>query len=83
MPQMLILDEPFNFLDPSSQNTLKKILIDYNAKTNATIIISSHNLQHTIDISNRIALLEHGAIIKDMSNSEGSAEKELEEYFNI
>lgn len=83
MPQMLILDEPFNFLDPSSQNTLKKLLIDYNAKTNATIIISSHNLQHTIDISNRIALLEHGAIIKDMSNSEGSAEKELEEYFNI
>lgn len=82
-PQLLILDEPFNFLDPSSQNTLKKLLVDYNAKTKATILISSHNLQHTVDISSRIALLEHGVIIKDLQNVEGSAEKELEEYFNM
>lgn len=82
-PQLLILDEPFNFLDPSSQNTLKKLLIDYNVKNKATILISSHNLQHTVDISNRIALLEHGIIIKDLQNIDGDAEKELEEYFNM
>ena len=80
-PQLLILDEPFNFLDPSSQNTLKRLLVDYNKQTGATILISSHNLQHTIDISSRIALMEQGSIIKDLPNSEASAENELEEYF--
>src|SRR5574344_287205 len=82
-PQLLILDEPFNFLDPSSQSLIKHILSDFNKETGATIIISSHNLNHTVDICPRIALLEHGAIIKDIDNTNGSAEKELEDYFNV
>ena len=80
-PQLVILDEPFNFLDPSSQNILKHILTDYNRETGATILISSHNLAHTIDISTRIALLEKGQIIRDLPNAEGSARTELETYF--
>ena len=80
-PQLVILDDPFNFLDPSSQNILKHILTDYNHETGATILISSHNLAHTIDISTRIALLEKGQIIRDLPNSEGSARTELENYF--
>ncbi len=80
-PQLVILDEPFNFLDPSSQNILKHVLTDYNKETGATILISSHNLQHTIDISTRITLLEKGVVIKDLSNVEGSAKTELENYF--
>lgn len=82
-PKFIILDEPFNFLDPSSQIVLKRLLQSYNQEHQATILISSHNLQHTIDISTRITLLEHGHILKDLTNSEGSAEKELEDYFNI
>lgn len=81
-PQLVILDEPFNFLDPSSQNILKHVLTDYNKETGATILISSHNLQHTIDISTRITLLEKGVVIKDLSNTEGSAKTELENYFD-
>ena len=80
-PKLVILDEPFNFLDPSSQNILKHILTDYNRETGATILISSHNLAHTIDISTRIALLEKGQIIRDLPNAEGSARQELETYF--
>ena len=80
-PKLVILDEPFNFLDPSSQNVLKHILTDYNRETGATILISSHNLAHTIDISTRIALLEKGQIIRDLPNTEGSARTELETYF--
>lgn len=57
-PQLVILDEPFNFLDPTSQNVLKHLIKDYAQNTGATILISSHNLQHTVDISTRIALLE-------------------------
>ena len=80
-PKTVILDEPFNFLDPTSQLVLKHLLRDYAANTGATILISSHNLQHTIDISTRIALLEHGQIIRDLPNEEGSANAELQEYF--
>ncbi len=82
-PSVLILDEPFNFLDPSSQSLIKKILRKYNEDSGATILISSHNLNHTIDISSRIALLEKGVVIKDLENLNKSAEKELEEYFNV
>ena len=81
-PQTVILDEPFNFLDPTSQLVLKHLLTDYNRETGATIIISSHNLQHTVDISTRIALLEHGVIIRDLPNAEASARTELEAYFS-
>ena len=80
-PKTVILDEPFNFLDPTSQLVLKHLLKDYAQETGATILISSHNLQHTVDISTRIALLEHGQIIRDLPNAEGSASAELQEYF--
>lgn len=80
-PQLVILDEPFNFLDPSSQNLLKHLLKDYSENTGATILISSHNLQHTVDISTRIALLEKGHIIRDIDNTNGAATQELNDYF--
>lgn len=82
-PKTVILDEPFNFLDPSSQIVLKKLLVEYNQTERATILISSHNLQHTVDISTRIALLEHGKLLKDIPNIGGSAEAELESYFQV
>ena len=81
-PQTIILDEPFNFLDPSSQNMLKHLLTDYNHETGATILVSSHNLAHTVDISSRIALLEHGRIVRDIDNAGGAAAQELENYFD-
>lgn len=82
-PQVLILDEPFNFLDPSSQSIIKHILKAYKEETGATVLISSHNLNHTVDICPRIALLENGRIIRDIDNHDNSAEKELEDYFNV
>ena len=82
-PKVLILDEPFNFLDPSSQSAIKRLLREYNAQTGATILVSSHNLQHTVDICPRIALLEHGVIIRDIDNANGQASAELENYFEI
>ena len=82
-PEVLILDEPFNFLDPSSQSIIKHILKDYNQQTGATILVSSHNLEHTVDVCPRIALMEHGKIIRDIDNKEYSAKQELEEYFNV
>ena len=77
-PQVLILDEPFNFLDPSSQSVIKHLLKEYNQETGAIVIVSSHNLEHTVDVCPRIALMENGHIIRDIDNSEYSAKQELE-----
>ncbi|MDR0891306.1 MAG: ABC transporter ATP-binding protein [Mediterranea sp.] len=82
-PSLLILDEPFNFLDPSSQSFIKHLLKRYNEEHGAAVVISSHNLNHTVDICHRIALLENGVIIRDIANENNSAEKELEDYFNV
>ena len=80
-PEILILDEPFNFLDPTSQNLLKKMIESYNRETGATVIISSHNLTHTVDISTRILLMEHGELKRDIVNIDDESIKELNEYF--
>ena len=82
-PELLILDEPFNFLDPSSQSIIKHLLKRYNEEQQATVIISSHNLNHTVDVCSRIALLEYGVILRDLHNVNNSAEQELEAYFNV
>ncbi len=82
-PQLLILDEPFNFLDPSSQSIIRTLLKKYNEEHQATVLISSHNLNHTVDICPRIALLENGTILRDIINENNSAEKELQDYFNV
>ena len=80
-PDILILDEPFNFLDTTSQNLLKKMIESYNRETGATVIISSHNLTHTVDISTRILLMEHGELKRDIVNIDDESIKELNEYF--
>lgn len=83
-PGLLILDEPFNFLDPSSQLAMKHLLEEYNKKTGATILFSSHNLSHTLDICSRVVLLEHGKIIKDVYCTPENNQQiitEIENYF--
>lgn len=81
-PQLVILDEPFNFLDPTSQRALKHLLKEYHRQTGATILISSHNLEHTLDLCPRIALMEKGKIIKDFHQNDSNMKSELEKYFN-
>ena len=82
-PDFVILDEPFNFLDPSSQVEIKELLRSFHKMYNSTILISSHNLEQITDISSRVILLENGKIIKDVVNENGAAIKELNEYFHI
>ncbi len=81
-PRVLILDEPFNYLDPSSQITISKMIEWECRERGTTVILSSHNLNFVSDISSRILLLEKGVVIKDLMNDAGSAMTELEQYFN-
>lgn len=80
-PRFLILDEPFNYLDPSSQILVARMLEKMNKELGTTILISSHNLTSVTDICTRILLLEKGVMIKDLANEPGSTLQELEDYF--
>ena len=82
-PKLVILDEPFNFLDPTSQSLLKHLLKHYCEEQKATILVSSHNLSHTVDLSTRIVLLEQGHLLRDLDNTDGAAGVELENYFEV
>lgn len=76
------MDEPFDGLDPTSQMTLKKILTNYNKANNATIVLSSHDLNHVTELSKRIVLIEKGHIIQDTIITKSTL-LELENYFNV
>ena len=80
-PSTVILDEPFNFLDPQSQARLINLLKDYNRQTGATIIVSSHNLANIAEICTRIILMENGTIINDIPNNGDTASSILHDYF--
>ena len=81
-PKVLLLDEPFNYLDPSSQIVVSRLIADMNRELGTTVLISSHNLSFVSDISTRILLLEKGKLLKDLRNTEGNAIAELNDYFN-
>ena len=80
-PEILILDEPFNYLDPSSQIEMKRLLVDFNLKYGTTMILSSHNIEHITDVSTRILLLEKGKLVSDIKNFDNSTILELKNYF--
>lgn len=82
-PKILLLDEPFNYLDPSSQVAIAHIIHRTCKEYGTTVVISSHNLNFVADISSRILLLEKGTVMKDLSNTAGAAITELNEYFGI
>ena len=82
-PKVLLLDEPFNYLDPSSQMTIAHMIQRICKERGTTVIISSHNLNFVADISSRILLLEKGRLVKDLQNADGAAIAELNEYFGI
>ena len=79
-PELIILDEPFSNLDPSSQILLKKLIQDFSKNNQTTFLISSHDLSHVTEVCNRIVLLEKGEVIKDIQTNKATL-KELESYF--
>jgi ABC-2 type transport system ATP-binding protein len=81
-PTVVIMDEPFEGLDPTSQLWLKRKLAAYNKQADATIILSSHDLSHVTALASRIALIEKGHIIREMDNGD-TALVELEQYFSL
>lgn len=81
-PEVVILDEPFANLDPTSQFKLKKLMKQLAEDQQTTLLVSSHDLQHTVEISNRIVVMQKGEIVKDIMTSEETL-KQLEDFFTM
>ena len=79
-PKVIILDEPFANLDPSTQIKLKKLIKTLTQNREVTVLISSHDLMHVTEVCERIVILEKGKVVKDIIKSEETL-KELESYF--
>lgn len=80
-PKVIILDEPFANLDPSTQIRLKKIIGTYRDNPAVTMLISSHDLAHVTEVCQRIVVLNKGHIVKDIRTSEDTL-KDLEGFFS-
>lgn len=81
-PQLVLLDEPFESLDPSSQIRLKKIVEKEKKEKNTTFLISSHDLDHVTDVCERIVLLEKGLVIQDITGTREEKFEALNVYFS-
>ncbi|WP_040984187.1 ABC transporter ATP-binding protein [Oceanobacillus jeddahense] len=68
-PDVLILDEPINGLDPQGISEMRKLILDLN-KTGITIIISSHILEELSKVATKYAILHQGKIIEHISKEE-------------
>lgn len=79
-PEIVILDEPFANLDPSTQIKLKYLIKKWAMKGETTFLISSHDLSHTTEVCNRIVVLNKGVVVKDLQTNPETL-KELEDYF--
>jgi ABC-2 type transport system ATP-binding protein len=79
-PGLVVLDEPFANLDPTSQFKLRQIIKDFAAESGKTLLISSHDLDHVTDVCSRIVILQKGVIIRDVQKT-SSTLAELEEFF--
>ncbi|WP_375238110.1 ABC transporter ATP-binding protein [Aurantibacter sp.] len=80
-PEIIILDEPFANLDPTTQIRLKEIIKDLANKNEVMVLVSSHDLQHVTDVCERIVVLEKGEIVKDLETNAATL-KELEAHFS-
>jgi ABC-2 type transport system ATP-binding protein len=81
-PEVIILDEPFANLDPTTQIRLKKLLKSLSEDADKTILISSHDLGHVTEVCERIVVLDKGNAVKDLHTSKETL-KELESFFAV
>jgi ABC-2 type transport system ATP-binding protein len=81
-PKVVVLDEPFANLDPTTQIRLKKILKTLTENKEITVLVSSHDLSHLTEVCERIVVLDKGAVVKDIVTSTETLQ-ELERYFAV
>ncbi|KGL62567.1 ABC transporter ATP-binding protein [Polaribacter sp. Hel1_85] len=81
-PQVVVLDEPFANLDPTTQIRLKAIIKKLTENREITVLVSSHDLTHVTEVCERIVVLDKGNVVKDIETSTETLQ-ELESYFSV
>ena len=79
-PRILVLDEPFESVDPVSSANLKDILIEY-AKTGGTVIISSHVMALVEKMCTHVAVINNGQVCAAGTVDEVASGEDLEDRF--
>lgn len=72
-PQLIILDEPMNGLDPKAVRDVRELIVK-KAKEGVTFLISSHILSELVKITNSILIINKGKLITE------TTEEELNQY---
>jgi len=81
-PEILILDEPINGLDPKGISDIRELLIKINKEQGTTILISSHILSEMEKIAHTIGIINNGIIVEELSMNDIRAKNiNLEEYY--
>ena len=68
-PELLILDEPINGLDPSGIHEMRELLRSLNTQKNITILLSSHILSEISLMADDIGIIDHGVLLEEESLS--------------
>lgn len=69
-PNLLILDEPTNGLDPEGIKELRELIKDLAEKENMAIVISSHNLSELESFCNKVTIIKNGKIVETSTINE-------------
>ena len=88
-PVLLLLDEPTTGLDPHSKREVQAAIRDIREKHDATVLLSTHDMQEADELCDRIAIVDSGRVValdtpaalKALVREEGSAEPTLEDVF--
>lgn len=79
-PNVLILDEPTNGLDPEGMKELRELLRKLAVEANIAILISSHNLSEIENLCTKISIIKNGKILETTSTDEFKTENILSRY---
>lgn len=69
-PELMILDEPVDGLDPVMRRQVWSIILSEVAEHQNTILVSSHNLRELEDVCDHVGIMHHGKVILERSLSE-------------
>lgn len=81
-PEIVVLDEPFNSLDPTTQSRLVKLIKKMQETKGITFLISSHDLNHIAEVCDRIVVLHEGEVAQDIITGQDTLET-LKAYFAV
>ncbi|MDD6967237.1 MAG: ABC transporter ATP-binding protein [Firmicutes bacterium] len=66
-PEVMILDEPVDGLDPVMRRQVMSLILDQVAERGTTVLISSHNLRELEDVCDHVGIMDHGKMLMEKS----------------